>query len=239
MLVGPYVNGAATLVGAIAGAALANKLPERLRTSLAPFFGIPSMVMAVVMIMKLSHLQVVVLSGIVGLIIGELIYLEKGIGKAAASTRGVIDRLLPVPKGELTQEQFLEKFVAITVLFCASGTGIFGAMHEGMTGDSSILVTKSILDFFTSMIFATALGYSVATIAIPQVAIQLALAFSAVLIVPLTTPIMQADFSAVGGLLMLATGFRICGIKAFPVANLIPALVIAMPLSALWTRYIG
>lgn len=239
MLVGPYVNGGATLIGAVAGAMLANQLPERLRTSLTPFFGIPSMVMAVVMIMKLSHLQVVVLSGIVGLIIGELIYLEKGIGKLASSTRGIVDRLLPAPKGELTQEQFLEKFVAITVLFCASGTGIFGAMHEGMSGDSSILVTKSILDFFTSMIFATALGYSVAVICMPQILIQLALAFSAVLIVPLTTPAMQADFSAVGGLLMLATGFRICGIKPFPVANLIPALVIAMPLSALWATYIG
>lgn len=239
MIIGPYVNGAATLVGAIAGALLANKLPERLRNSLTPIFGVCSMVMSVVMIMKLSHLQVIVLSSIIGLIIGELIYLEKGIGIAANGARGVIDRILPAPKGEITQEQFLEKFVAITVLFCASGTGIFGAMHEGMTGDSSILVTKSILDLFTSMIFATALGYSVAVICIPQVLIQLALAFSAVLIVPLTTSTMQADFSAVGGLLMLATGFRIAGIKVFPVANLIPALVIAMPLSALWTRFIG
>ncbi|MEB9897981.1 DUF554 family protein, partial [Bacillus cereus] len=52
----------------------------------------------------------------------------------------------------------MEKFVGIVVLFCASGTGIFGAFNEGMTGDPSVLFTKSFLDFFTAGIFATALG---------------------------------------------------------------------------------
>ena len=67
--------------------------------------------------------------------------------------------------------------------------------------------------------------------------IQLALATCAALILPLTTPAMMADFTAVGGLLLLATGLRICGIKMFAVVNMLPALLIAMPLSALWTRF--
>ena len=45
----------------------------------------------------------------------------------------------------------------------------------------------------------------------------------------------MADFSACGGLIMLATGFRICGIKQFPVADMIPALVLVMPFSWAWT----
>ncbi len=107
-----------------------------------------------------------------------------------------------------------------------------------MTGDPSILYIKTILDLFTSAIFfATALGFAVAAIAIPQVILQLALAFLAVLILPLTTPDMMADFSAVGGLIMLATGLRICGIKPFPVANMIPALVLVMPFSHLWSAW--
>jgi len=48
---------------------------------------------------------------------------------------------------------------------------------------------------------------------------------------------MMADFTAVGGLLLLATGLRICGIKMFAVVNMLPALAIAMPLSALWTVF--
>nr|VXZ90170.1 Protein of uncharacterised function (DUF554) [Klebsiella pneumoniae] len=41
----------------------------------------------------------------------------------------------------------MNQFIAVLILFCASGTGIFGALTEGMTGDPTILLTKSILDF--------------------------------------------------------------------------------------------
>jgi len=74
----------------------------------------------------------------------------------------------------------------------------------------------------------------VATLALPQLAIQLVLAYGATYILPMTTPSMIADFSAVGGLIMLATGFRICGVKPFPVANMLPALFLAMPFSHFW-----
>ena len=56
---------------------------------------------------------------------------------------------------------------------------------------------------------------------------------------PLTTPAMLADFSACGGIIMLATGLRICGIKIFPIVNMLPALILVMPVSALWARLFG
>lgn len=234
MIVGPFVNGAAVAIGGLGGAFLGTKLPERLRLQMPQTFGLASMALGVSMIVKLHQLPAVILALIVGAIIGELCYLEKGFGKAGSSAKGFIERVFPPAEG-LTQDQFLEKFVAILVLFCASGTGIFGAMNEGMTGDPQILFVKSILDFFTAGIFATALGYSVASVCIPQVIIQLVLAFAATTIMPLTTPAMIGDFSAVGGCIMLATGFRICGVKPFPVGNMIPGLILAMPFSHLWT----
>ena len=51
-----------------------------------------------------------------------------------------------------------EIFITLLVLFGASGTGIFGALHAGMTGDNSILLTKMVLDFFTAISFNTTLG---------------------------------------------------------------------------------
>ena len=233
-LVGIYVNSAAIAVGGLLGAFLGTKLPERLRTAMPQTFGLASMALGIAMIVKVQHLPAVVLSIILGTIVGELFCLETFIGKISAKTKGLVELVFPSP-AELSHEEFIDKFVAILVLFCASGTGIFGAMNEGMTGDPQILFVKSILDFFTSGIFATALGYAVATVWIPQLAIQLVLAYAATHIVPMTTPEMMADFSAVGGLIMLATGFRICGIKPFPVVNMLPALVLAMPISHFWT----
>lgn len=76
-----------------------------------------------------------------------------------------------------------------------------------------------------------------ATLAIPQFIIQGSLFLLATKILPMTTPFMIADFSACGGLIMVATGFRIAGIKPFAVANMLPALFLAMPISAMWVRF--
>jgi uncharacterized membrane protein YqgA involved in biofilm formation len=235
-MIGPFVNGASVVVGSVSGAFLGDKISENLRTKMPLVFGLASMGLGIAMVVKVKYLPAVILALLVGTLIGELIHLETWVQKVAARTKGFIESFAKPPEG-LTQEQFLEKFVAILVLFCASGTGIFGAMNEGMTGDYSLLIVKSFLDLFTAAIFATALGYTVATLAIPQFAIQASLFFLAIKILPLTTPAMIADFSACGGLIMVATGLRIAGIKPFAVANMLPALFIAMPISALWVHY--
>ena len=72
------------------------------------------------------------------------------------------------------EKAFMEQLVNSNFV-CASGTGIFGALNEGMTNDHSILLAKSILDLFTSVIFATSLGYLVGAIFIPQIIVLLAL----------------------------------------------------------------
>lgn len=236
MIIGPLINGCAIVLGGLGGGSLSTRMPERLRVAMPLTFGAASMAMGVILINRAVHMPVMVLSGILGALVGELIYLEKGIGWAGGKAKSLVEKIFPAPGGGLSQQEFLEKFVAIIVLFCASGTGIFGSMTEGMTGDASILIAKSFLDLFTAAIFATSLGFPVVVIALPQLIIQLALAYGAVQIMPLTTPAMIADFSSVGGLLMLATGLRICGIKVFPVANMLPGLLFAMPISVLWTH---
>ncbi|MDO4430427.1 MAG: DUF554 domain-containing protein [Lonepinella koalarum] len=235
-IIGPYINAVAIILGALIGSQLGKRLPEVLRNNLTSLFGLCSIGMGVVMVSKVAQMPAMILSLLIGTIIGELILLEKGINRLASSMKGIIENILPsqAAKGQ-SQEEFLQKFVAVMILFSFSGTGIFGAMNEGMTQDSSILTVKSFLDFFTAIIFATGLGGSVAAIAIPQTLVQIVLAYGAVFIIPFITSEMRADFAATGGMLMIATGFRICNIKVFSVANMLPALFIAMPLSALWT----
>ena len=65
------------------------------------------------------------------------------------SAKGLVEKMFPdKPSSMNSQEEFLSKFVAIVVLFSFSGTGIFGAMNEGMSGNFDILIVKSFLDFF-------------------------------------------------------------------------------------------
>ncbi|EAA0680513.1 DUF554 domain-containing protein [Salmonella enterica] len=230
MVIGPFINAGAILFGGVFGALLSQRLPERSRVSMTSIFGLCSLGIGILLVMKCANLPVMVLATLVGALIGEFCLLEKGIN-------GAIQQLFMASGKKPTHESFIQSYVAIIVLFCASGTGIFGAMHEGMTGDPNILIAKSFLDFFTAMIFACSLGIAVSAICAPMLIIQLTLAACATLILPLTTPAMMGDFSAVGGLLLVATGLRVCGIKMFPVVNMLPALLLAMPISAAWAAF--
>jgi len=177
MVTGPFINGAAVLIGGLLGALLGMRLPERLRVTMPSIFGLASLGIGILLIVKCANLPVMVLSTLLGTIIGELCFMERGINAAAGKARALLDKGKSGKSG--AHEAFIQNFVAIVILFCASGTGIFGAMQEGMTGDPTILITKSFLDFFTAMIFATTLGIAVAFIAFPLVAIQLTLAWCA------------------------------------------------------------
>lgn len=234
-MIGPIVNSASTLIGGAVGGLLGNRLPEKYRTKLPLTFGAASMGMGVSMIVKLHVLPAVIAALLFGAIIGEMLSLEANIGRVAGKTRFVLDKIFSAKSGStMSHEEYLDKFVGILVLFVASGTGIFGSMSEGITGDPTILFAKSLLDLLTAGIFATALGISVAAIAIPQIIVQVVLLFLGHSIMALTTPDMIADFSGLGGMIMFVTGFRICGIKSFPVANLLPGLFIVMPISHFW-----
>ncbi|WP_027415433.1 DUF554 domain-containing protein [Aneurinibacillus terranovensis] len=238
MPIGIIVNALVILLGGFIGAFLGSKVPERLQAALPLTFGIASLCMGVTYIIAMHTLPAVILSLVLGSAIGELIKLEKGIEWCAVCARGPIDRLFSNKGKRDDQKEFMEKFIAILVLFSASGTGVFGALKEGMTGDHSVLLAKAILDFFTAGIFATTLGYIVMTIAIPQFIILISLFLTASFLLPMITPSMVADFTAAGGMIMLATGLRISGIKAFPIANMLPALFLFMPISHLWTTFI-
>ena len=114
----------------------------------------------------------------------------------------------------------------------ASGTGIYGSIVSGMTGDHTILISKSVLDLFTAAIFGCTLRAVVSLVAIPQCIIFLLLFYAATAIYPLTNEAMIADFKACGGFVLLATGFRMIRVKMFPIADMIPAMILVMPRSA-------
>ena len=234
---GVVVNALSVFVGGAVGAMLGEKIPERLRINLTLIFGICSCSMGISTIVKMQTLPALVFAIIIGTAIGELIYLEKGIAWGARKFEKPIAAVFP-NKSLVGADEYMEKLIGIIVLFVASGTGIFGALRSGLTGDHTILITKSILDLFTAAIFAASLGYIVSVVAIPQFIVLFLLFLSAALIMPLTNASMLADFAACGGVLMFATGLRICGIKVFPIGNMLPAMLLIMPFSYLWTTYI-
>lgn len=238
MPTGIIINVLSVIFGGIVGGLLGEKLSEKFKTEINLIFGACSMAMGIYAIAPMKYMPAVIFSVVIGTGIGLAIHLGEKINKGAMLMQRPIAKLIPNEKMTMSQEEFINTLVTVIVLFCASGTGIYGSLDSGMTGDSSVLIAKSILDFFTAAIFACNLGYVVSVIAIPQFIIFFALFLMAKFIFPLTTPAMILDFKACGGLLMLATGFRMIKVKMFPTADMIPSMILIMPISWAWVNWI-
>lgn len=237
MPIGVIVNVLSVVIGGILGGVLGNKLSARFKAEITLVFGVCSMGMGINAIPLMKNMPAVIFALIIGTGIGLFILLGDKIDSAAKGMQRLIGKFVQ-NKSSLSEEEFMITLVTIIVLFCASGTGIYGCLDSGMSGDHTVLLSKSILDFFTAMIFACNLGYVVSLIAVPQGIIFLLLFLAAKMIYPLTTPDMINDFKACGGFIMLATGFRMVKLKNFPIADMLPAMVLVMPFSYLWSQFI-
>ena len=210
MPTGVIINSLSIVLGGIFGALLGHKLSHRLKTEITLIFGICAMAMGINAIGLMENMPAVIFSIIIGTIVGLSLHFSDWINKGAILMQKPIAKIFKNNGSDLSSEEFQSTLITIIVLFCASGTGIYGSLTSGMTGDNGVLISKSILDFFTAAIFACNLGYVVSVI----------------------------DFKACGGFLMIATGFRMIKVKEFPIADMIPAMVIVMPISWLWVNYI-
>jgi uncharacterized membrane protein YqgA involved in biofilm formation len=237
-MIGPLINSASIMSGAVFGSLFSQYIPEGIKKRMPTVFGIASMCIGIIMIQKVSLLPAMMLALIFGAIIGELLNIDGGLKQLGIVLKNYLEKVVPAKRNDDENDEYMNTFVSIMILFSFSGTGVFGAMNEGLSGDTTLLVVKSFLDFFTAIIFAMSLGIPVAVLALPQLAVQAILFFSASLIMPYTDPSMMGDFSAVGGVVVMVTGMRLLSIIEYPVANLLPGLFLVMPISALWSTLV-
>ena len=228
MPIGILVNVASVLMGGILGSAAGAYIPARFNKALTSIFGLSAILIGISMIGQMDSLSAVILSLILGGLAGEAAQLERSVN------RGITVLARRLPGSSLSDEQ-RENIISMIVLFCFSGTGWFGSMNAGITGDHSILFAKSIMDFFTAAIFGAASGYLVGLIAIPQCAVFLALFYMSKSLMPLMTAGMIGDFKAVGGIITLALGLKLSGIRHYDAINLLPAIILVFFISRLWS----
>lgn len=227
---GILIDCCCVLVGANFGSAIREKIPERLKQPMNVTFGMAAIAIGIVSLVKLETLPAVILALILGSLIGEVLNLDRRI-------RGLFERVLHRLHFSITGDRdvYMQFYLIVAVTFCASGTNIFGAIYEGATGDFTILLSKGVMDIFAAAIFAATLGRAMNLIVLPQFLILCTCFYCAQFLLPLTTPAMQNDFVAMGGLLTIVLGMGIAQIKQISAVNLLPALVLIWPSSWLFS----
>ena len=104
---------------------------------------------------------------------------------------------------------------------------VVGAIRDGLSGDSSVLITKSILDFVIVMVMTASLGKGCGFAAIPVLVVEGTLTLLARLIAPVMTDAALGNLSLVGSVLIFCVGLNLTFGKRIRVANLLPALIFA------------
>lgn len=167
MPVGVLVNALAIFVGGLAGMKLGPGFSEGFKTNLNTTFGACAMAMGISSIVLMKNLPAVILAVILGTILGLVIHMGDRISAGAMMMQRGIGKLTKADGGA-QGEDYQSVLITCIVLFCASGSGIYGSLVSGMTGDHSILLAKTVLDLPTAMIFSCTLGITTAFVAVPQ-----------------------------------------------------------------------
>ena len=132
---------------------------------------------------------------------------------------------------------FLDAFVTASLTFCIGAMAILGALEDGLKGDPSLLYLKSVMDGIFTIALTASLGKGVLFSAIPILLFQGSITLASSLLRPIMTPEVLDAISLVGGVLIFCVGWNILWHeKKIRVANLLPALVVAVIWALVVTR---
>jgi uncharacterized protein len=224
--IGSIVNALAVVVGSLIGLGFGAFLPERIKTIIFQVIGLFTLILGAKMALETHQFLVLLISLVLGAIIGEVIHIEIGLER--------ISDLLK-RKFKSKNELFSEGLITAFLLYCIGSMTFVGAIEEGINGDRTLLYTKSLMDGITSILLASSLGSGVLISSIPLLIFQSVLTWGASYFESYLPTEMITELSAVGGILIIAISLNILNIQKIKVSNLLPSLFLIIPIYHLFT----
>ncbi len=218
---GTIINVCAILVGGMVGLLIRKRLPERVSQTVIQVMGLVSLLVGLRMALEGEELILVVISLAGGAAVGEWVNIEDRLEKFG---RGLEKRF------HKAEGSTARGFISTSLLFCTGSMAIIGSITDGLKGDSSILVTKAMLDGIVSIPFAATMGIGVVGSALPVLVYQGSLTILAAKAQAVFSPDMIRELTSVGGLIVMGIGLNIMGLSRLRVGNLIPSLLIIVVL---------
>ncbi len=229
--IGTIVNTLAVIVGSLIGMTAKRGLSENLQNSLLKALGLATMFIGIGCTLQemlvvqpdgtlsANGIMMMILSLALGTLAGELLHIEDFLESLG-------DRIRKIPLFRSSDSRFTEGFVTATLVICVGAMAIVGALRDGLEGDPTMLYSKSILDFISTMIFASTLGIGVLFSAVPMALYQGFFTVCAGLIGNFFDDAVISNLSLVGSVLIFAVGVNLFFGKQVKVGNMLPALLV-------------
>lgn len=226
---GTIVNTAAVVLGGGLGLLLKNGIAKKFETILMQALGLATVfigaggVLKYMLVVEDGNIatrgtMLLIFSLVIGCILGQLLDIESQMEKLGTRLKTAV-RIK-------NDNRFVEGFVNTSLIICVGAMAIVGAMEDGLSGDSSTLIAKAVLDFALVVILASTYGVGAMFSAIPIFVYQGAITVIAAMFGAVISDVLIGELSFVGSALIFCVGVNLVREKTFRVANMLPALLI-------------
>lgn len=226
---GTIINTAAVVAGGLLGMLLKNGIAKKFENILMQALGLAIIfigaggVLEYMLVVESGGIStqgtmLLIFSLVIGCLVGQWLDIE-----ARMETLGIKLKQAVRIKND---NHFVEGFVTTSLIICVGAMAIVGSMQDGLSGDSSMLVAKALLDFAIVAILASTYGVGAVFSAVPIFVYQGAItAVSALFGAVISTALIE-ELSFVGSALIFCVGINLVREKTFQVANMLPALLV-------------
>ncbi|MGN6385476.1 MAG: DUF554 domain-containing protein [Verrucomicrobiota bacterium] len=229
---GTLLNVAAIILGGMIGLTVGKQLPAKIEFRIKMILGVLTIYLGLKTTWQsingsfgdvLKQIIIVMTALVVGNLIGKLLGIQTQLNKLGDYSRRIFDRSDPARPAS-----FGEGFATCTILFCVGPMAIIGSLEDGLTGQFKVLAIKSAMDGLATLAFVKPFGIGPIFAAIPVLAYQGTITLGAKSLQPfLADQALLDSVNATGGLLILCISVVLLDLQKVPLADYLPALVVA------------
>jgi uncharacterized membrane protein YqgA involved in biofilm formation len=220
-MIAVLINTGAVILGSALGLLVGKAIKKDIQDMVMIAAGMFTIFIGLRMAWKAERELYVILSLVIGGCAGSLIGIESWFLRLGDALKARL------PGGE-KQHEFAEGFLTASMLFCVGAMAIIGSFNAGTTGDSKLILIKSVLDGFMAIILAGRFGLGVMFSALIILVYQGALTLLARWIQPVMPALAISEISGTGGVMVMMIGFGLLGIKKIRTGDFLPALVVVV-----------
>lgn len=231
-MLGVIVNVATVILGSTIGLVFKKGISKKYSDAVMTGIGLCTVFIGISGMLKGQNVLVAIISMVLGALVGTALDID---GKLN-SVGSILQKKMK--KTEDGKVSVAEGFVTASLLFCVGAMTIIGSLEAGLKGDNTTLFTKSILDFFSSMMLSASLGIGVMCAALFVLVFQGGLVILSGLLDTILNEPAIAEITCVGSLMIFALGLNLMGITKIKVANYFPALIFA-PIICVLFAFLG
>ncbi len=228
---GTLINTAAIVAGGAIGHFSGRLFREAQQESIGKACGVSTLFIAVAGAMQgmlklesgalvSGRSMLVVLCLALGTVVGELLGVEDAFER--------FGEWLKRKTGNERDSRFVNAFVTASLTVSIGAMAIVGSIQDGILGDYTTLAVKAVLDFIIILVMTSSMGKGCAFSAIPVLVFEGSMTLLARLIAPVMTDAAIANLSLIGSVLIFCVGVNLVWGKKLRVANMLPAVLLAV-----------